>query len=204
GLVDWVFAAQLITREEGGTVRELGSGWNDWYWAPGNGRGWDPPRPWVMPAKSGSALPWPAVKVHGTPFLGISVSDTELKPVPLWGVGVGASVGLTGYGLNASVVTPGGAVGIPVGWGGSWGGTSGFSVAPIETWAMNTAMAQIEAMANHSRAVGAAARSIASAAASNDPVANAMPSFGVNLAATTQGASFSLRLPLLGDLLIKF
>ena len=147
GLLDWVYAANVIQRTSGGTLRALDGGANDWYWARGNGRGWDAPQPWSMPSKLGpSSDTSDGIDfVHNTGLLstGVTVSDRKvLRQTGMSGY-TGGNAGFSGWSVEAGVAVNSNGVEIALasygqGWG---GGNAGGSVVGVNAATRSAGMA---------------------------------------------------------------
>ncbi len=84
GLHDWVFAAPMVVSDNDGTPRDLTRD-RDWYWAPGNGHGWDPPRRWRVPSPTTPVAGASVDMVHDLGMLEVTTQRAYgvEKPAPI-------------------------------------------------------------------------------------------------------------------------
>lgn len=196
GLLDWVYAANIIGRNADGDLRNFANGANDWYWARNTGLGWGTPQAWHVPAKTGSSLGLESYIdfVHGTSTLYTSVSTASLTPQPAFGIGVSIGVGYQGFAVSPSLILGGNAVGLPT----SSRGLLRSSVSGVVSHALSNYASPQQNMAfQHA---SAAVSGVGALAGGNALVL--LPS--ASLALTTQGPKVGLHLPVIGDVLTKF
>lgn len=205
GLLDLVFAAHLIQRDEDG-MRNFAAGDNDWFWSRSTGAGWEPPARWTMPSKLGSDLGLPEVdRVHATGLLSTNVTASPVPPRAPWGATVSAGYGPQGPYVNAALVVGGYTVGIP-----SYENLRG----DLKSIARTTALSAVDQAASYGLSYGAAAAGapqLLSAAttlggltysarggmSAGDAVSALLPS--IKFSVTTHGVTWWL--PIVGDVL---
>ncbi len=183
GLLDLVYAANVIQRTADGRSRDLARGANDWYWAPGTGDGFDTLRPWPMPSKDGEGLPGVDI-VHSTGLLSTSTTTSDVQTPRAVGIGINASVTPMGFPVSSSVLFPGGSVGLP---------TSGRGLASAALGAIRQGLSSVDP--HNAALMGGVASTLATQGR------NAIPSVGVGLEITTAGLVPHLNLPFVGDVL---